>query len=59
MTKRLKIDRGPSRDVVVGPKIIKVDTRGSANMGLGLVGEELLVVAMRPAPGDKEKYLKV
>jgi hypothetical protein len=59
MTKRIKIDRGPSRDVVVGPKIIKVDTRGSANMGLLHVGEELLVVALRPIAGDKEKYLKV
>lgn len=56
MTKQLKIDRGPSRDVVVGPKIFKVDTRGSVNMGLQHVGKELLVVAFVPGFGDKGKY---
>lgn len=59
MTKTLKIDRGPSREVVVGPRVLKVDTRGSVNMGLQHVGKELLVVALCPAPGDREKYVKV
>lgn len=47
------------RDTLLDPQIRRIDKYGRLHVGLENANQEVLVIYVKPRPGDKEKWVRV
>lgn len=47
------------RETIIDPLYKKIDKNGRIYLSIDLAGQEALIIAVKPKPEDKIKYIKV
>jgi hypothetical protein len=47
------------RETMIDPMYKKIDSNGKVYLDKKRAGEEVLIIAVKPKAGDKDRYLKV
>ena len=50
---------GKKRETLLDPMYKKIDANGKVYLDKKKVGEEVLIIPLKPLPGDKEKWIKL
>lgn len=50
---------GKERETLIDPRLQKIDANGKVYLSKKMAGQIVLVIPVKPEPGDKERFMKV